>query len=223
MTTLHEAAQQAWADWVGKRSDHLRTNHNENIFKAGFEAALAQQGEPVAKYIGECQDGSLVQLYEDLKKGTELYAGATPAAQPDDAIIRAWQAGYYHAGYTHDQSYADKMAREYAAVSPAAQPTKLPGMAVQALAGEIIEALLADEKDGGYDLTAGLFGANFSALVRRWAAAEWNASTPQPDARKVVQQMVEALEMARSFEEGGKSLARAAIQAGQKWLEENKS
>lgn len=45
--------------------------------------ALSQQGEqqPVAKYIGECHDGSLVQLYEDLKKGTELYAGASPAPQ----------------------------------------------------------------------------------------------------------------------------------------------
>lgn len=53
------------------------------------------------------------------------------------------------------------------------QDTKVPGMAVTALAGEIVEALLADEKDGGYDLTAGLFGPNFSALVRRWAAAEW--------------------------------------------------
>lgn len=51
--------------------------------------------------------------------------------------------------------------------------TKAPGMAVQALAGEIVNALLADEEDGGYDLTAGLFGAAFSTLVRRWADAEW--------------------------------------------------
>ncbi|WP_338496314.1 hypothetical protein [Delftia tsuruhatensis] len=54
------------------------------------------------------------------------------------------------------------------------QDTKVPGMAVTALAGEIVEALLADEKDGGYDLTAGLFGPRFSALVRRWASAEWS-------------------------------------------------
>ena len=57
------------------------------------------------------------------------------------------------------------------------QDTKVPGMAVTALAGEIVEALLADEKDGGYDLTAGLFGPSFSALVRRWAAAEWSGIT----------------------------------------------
>lgn len=67
----------------------------------------------------------------------------------------------------------------FAAPAGATQPTqaeaplKLPGMAVQALAGEIVEALRADEKDGGYDLEAGLFGPSFSALVRRWAAAEW--------------------------------------------------
>jgi len=43
------------------------------------EAAL-KPGEPVAKYIGECPDGSLlVQLFDDLKKGTELYTAATPA------------------------------------------------------------------------------------------------------------------------------------------------
>ena len=58
---------------------------------------------------------------------------------------------------------------------------KAPGMAVQALAHEIIEALLVDEKDGGYDLTAGMFGANFSSLVRRWAALEHaQAAAQQP-------------------------------------------
>lgn len=46
------------------------------------------------------------------------------------------------------------------------------GAATMALAGEIVAAFLADEKDGGYDLTAGMFGPAFSALVRRWAAAE---------------------------------------------------
>jgi hypothetical protein len=39
--------------------------------------------EPVAKYIGECSEGSLVQLYEDVKKGTEFYT--TPPAQPAPA------------------------------------------------------------------------------------------------------------------------------------------
>lgn len=188
MTALHEAAQQALE--LCERIRDAREVWSMGELRSvclNLRSALAQQGEqqPVAKYIGECHDGSLVQLYEDLKKGTELYAEATPATQP----------------------------------------TKLPGMAVQALAGEIIEALLADEKDGGYDLTAGLFGANFSALVRRWAAAECNASTPQPDARTVIEQMVVALEFIRQWGEPAQGVEKrdAAIQAGQKWLEENKS
>jgi hypothetical protein len=47
-----------------------------------------------------------------------------------------------------------------------------PEVQVRAIASEIIDALNADEQDGGYDLTGGLFGARFSALVRRWAALE---------------------------------------------------
>jgi hypothetical protein len=36
--------------------------------------------EPVAKYIGEGFEGSLVQLYDDVKKGTDFYT-TPPAAQ----------------------------------------------------------------------------------------------------------------------------------------------
>jgi len=57
---------------------------------------------------------------------------------------------------------------------------QVPGMAVQALAGEIVEALLADAQDEGYDLSAGMFGRNFSTLVRRWAQAEWASQQPAP-------------------------------------------
>jgi hypothetical protein len=31
----------------------------------------------------------------------------------ESKLINAWIAGYYHAGYTHDSAYAEKMAREY--------------------------------------------------------------------------------------------------------------
>lgn len=54
---------------------------------------------------------------------------------------------------------------------------------VQALAGEIVAALIADENEGGYDLTAGLFGPAFSALVRRWAAAP---QSEQPESANVI-------------------------------------
>lgn len=35
-----------------------------------------QAQEPAAMYLRECADGSLVQLYDDLKPGTKLYAAA---------------------------------------------------------------------------------------------------------------------------------------------------
>lgn len=76
----------------------------------------------------------------------------------------------------HDRKVADRL--RVALAAPAQQPA--PGTAAQALAGEIVAALLADEKDEGYDLTAGLFGPAFSKLVRRWAAAEFNAPAQQP-------------------------------------------
>ena len=42
--------------------------------KREYEPDAAQPAqEPVAKYIGECFDGSLVHLYEDVKKGTDFY------------------------------------------------------------------------------------------------------------------------------------------------------
>lgn len=43
------------------------------------------------------------------------------------------------------------------------------GMATQALAGEIAAAVLADENDGGCDISAGLFGPAFSAIIRKIA------------------------------------------------------
>ncbi|WP_426287488.1 hypothetical protein [Luteibacter sp. E-22] len=43
-------------------------------------------------------------------------------------------------------------------------------MATQALAGEIVEALLKDEKTDGFDLCAGMFGTEFSNLIRRLAS-----------------------------------------------------
>ena len=45
-----------------------------------IDAQPAPVQEPVAKYIGECSDGSLVQLYEDVKKGTDFYT-TPPAAK----------------------------------------------------------------------------------------------------------------------------------------------
>ena len=56
--------------------------------------ALAEQPaqqEPVAEYIGECNDGSLVQLYDDVKKGAKFYI-SPPQRKPltDEQIERLW-------------------------------------------------------------------------------------------------------------------------------------
>ena len=41
--------------------------------KTEMAAEIKAQQEPAAKYIGECSDGSLVHLYDDVKKGTNFY------------------------------------------------------------------------------------------------------------------------------------------------------
>ena len=43
-------------------------------------------------------------------------------------------------------------------------------ISVQALAGEIVEAVRKDEKNVGCDISAGLFGPEFSNLIRRIVA-----------------------------------------------------
>jgi hypothetical protein len=59
----------------------------ESELRTALEAAL-KPGEPAAKYIGECADGSLVQLYDEMKNGTELYAAAPPAqTHADDESV----------------------------------------------------------------------------------------------------------------------------------------
>jgi hypothetical protein len=45
---------------------------------------LEGAGEPVAKFLADCADGSLVQLYEDLKQGTLLFTPDQIAA----AVLR---------------------------------------------------------------------------------------------------------------------------------------
>jgi hypothetical protein len=104
-------------------------------------------------------------------------------------------------------------------LEPAGNRYTPPGMAVQALAGEIIEALLADEKDGGYDLTAGMFGPAFSKLVRRWANAEWATTPPAAQRTWVGLTDEEVDEAARYCVKSGQSV-NAAIRAIEAKLKE---
>ena len=67
----------------------------------GLTSPPAQQ-EPVAKYIGEGSEGSLVQLYEDVKKGTDFYTSPPERTwvglTDDEREIASWTDGSFGAG-----------------------------------------------------------------------------------------------------------------------------
>jgi len=60
-----------------------------------LKAALVQ--EPVAKYIGEGNEGSLVQLYDDVKKGTDFYTA--PPKRPWVGLTDVERDDLVAAGY----------------------------------------------------------------------------------------------------------------------------
>ncbi len=68
------------------------------------------------------------------------------------------------------------------------------GISVQALAGEIVEAVRKDELDGGCDISAGMFGPNFSNLIRRIVAEYLRKPVPGFD-------MLTHLQRQREFSE----------------------
>jgi hypothetical protein len=68
MSVLHAPALERFAELV--RAD-------ERAILA--EQPVPVQQEPVARYIGEGSEGSLVQLYDDVKKGTDFYTSPQPA------------------------------------------------------------------------------------------------------------------------------------------------
>jgi hypothetical protein len=63
---------------AGRAVEQALDKKAENARELGLDYEPAKQG-PVAEYIGECSDGSLVQLYDDVKKGTKFYT--SPPAQ----------------------------------------------------------------------------------------------------------------------------------------------
>lgn len=80
-----DAIAQQGQDWSLLEATQASLREHMDLVKE-LQDKLAQQGEPAAKYIGECHDGSLVQLYDDIKKGTELYTGAAPAPQQREPV-----------------------------------------------------------------------------------------------------------------------------------------
>ena len=62
------------------------------IIEALSQPSDSVEQEPVAKYIGECNEGSLVQLYEEVIKGAAFYT-VPPKREPDD--FDSWYASPY--------------------------------------------------------------------------------------------------------------------------------
>jgi len=95
---------ESWSEWVGKRTDMLRTIHNENIFKAGYDAALealrtelAQEREKQEPafwyrprsdglgYEGPLHNESIERVRKLSGGWVPLYAGAAPHTAPQPA------------------------------------------------------------------------------------------------------------------------------------------
>ena len=57
--------------------------------RTAIEQAMGP-GEPVARYLGEGNEGSLVQLYDDLKKGADLYTTPQPQPKQEPIGTKAW-------------------------------------------------------------------------------------------------------------------------------------
>ena len=70
-----------------------------------YTAPLLPEQEPVAKYIGECNDGSLVQLYEDVTKGTVFYT--TPPKRPWVGLTEARIKELWLNGKDHGDDWLD--------------------------------------------------------------------------------------------------------------------
>lgn len=71
-----------------------------------------------------------------------------------------------------EQVIGSRVKGELLTASQVADQHRTTQVAVHHKASAIVSALRADEKDGGYDLTAGMFGPAFSALVREWVDTE---------------------------------------------------
>jgi hypothetical protein len=84
--TLMALADEYAKAWHASQTSRLIAAYDDGdhrkALRTAIEAALKPGVEPVAKYIGECPNGSLVQLFDDLKKGTELYTAAPTAQTP---------------------------------------------------------------------------------------------------------------------------------------------
>jgi hypothetical protein len=132
------------AERLGKLADHM-TALAEPVQETGFWGRVAAR-----------QASRITQLEATGRQALEA--------------LEKCSAQLTRLGYS--ANHADQVIPTVRAALEQPGPVVSPEVQVRAIASEIIDALNVDEQDGGYDLTGGLFGARFSALVRRWAALE---------------------------------------------------
>lgn len=87
---LPEITYDQAASWVRREAPHCVVEALRDALQLWAQPNTA----PVAKYIGTCPDGDLIQLYEDLPKGTDLYAAAQPESEPHEID---WPEYHYEA------------------------------------------------------------------------------------------------------------------------------
>ncbi|MDH2234565.1 hypothetical protein N5K37_32130 [Delftia tsuruhatensis] len=191
LDVIHADRKHEWATRYGIGGHSRAEGYTVALVRAGEPAAaspaLEAPAAPATASLRAALDMFPIDIAGQSFSVTGVNNGRKLEADGDDTFFSKKKVIAF---LTQLKGHLDALAAAPQAPAPA------PGMAVTALAGEIIAALEADEKDGGYDLTSGLFGPKFSALVRRWAASEWASVTaPQAPAAPsaVATQVVESL------------------------------
>ena len=140
----------------------LCTTEGKTLFTDGKYTLIERTpGHLVALRYGEdwrdlCGDHLIYALYDRLCKLETLLESAHSMMQQVQRV----------GAFQFTRVYEDVL-REVRAVMSGVYDTQRPMTADTAQL--IVDALLADSKDGGYDLEAGMFGPNFSKLIRRWS------------------------------------------------------
>lgn len=218
MSTLHEIATKIVAAWDAGDKQHLR------LLMELLRHALEQQGEPVAWYSDDwkiiCRADERV-FWKSVAKNP-LYAGAAPAAQPVQGERKPFgtvtirklsqrfenhsdQYQFYPAGVPPYLDNVDECVTVYSVDVPQVTQPCQDGLGQQLhIANTRIKAL--------------------QGLAARVEELEEQLLKHREDARKVIEQMVVALEFIRHSGEPAQGVEKrdAASQAGQQWLKENK-
>lgn len=137
----------------------------EMIKLPGMNRELGAPKDWDAEKDGPC--GSL-PVFAEVSNGTMRMTSAwKPSAEELDALLRGGVVALVIYGTLHPPIAVGTFAPQDV---PGAFLPPGVGMGAQGLAAEFVQAVASDEQNGGYDISAGLFGPALSALIRRIAA-----------------------------------------------------